>query len=229
MSVVVLSCGRTGTNVALEILSGHPELKASSVVENKTLVKPIKEYPKNYLTKCDTIYFNSNQLDGLMSKNPEMRIIWTIRDPRDIMLSKIFRGQPNSEGRGNWTSADGTPDAAKESMEDMKTKLERLMSKWGHKVMLIKMEDMISNTEETAKSMCKFLGLEYSESMINFPTRMRNSHKNKRYGNKIHQSQVSLWSRVDDIYDGFFTKQEYDVENEFGKLTDLIEFFDYEL
>lgn len=228
MGVVILSCGRTGTNVALEILRGNSYLKASNVVEDKQLVKPPRKHLDNYLTKCDTIYFNVEGIVTLLNKNPKMKIVWTIRDPRDIILSKIFRGQPNTEGRGSWVSADGTPESAIASIRDMYKKYSSLKSKFPHRIILVKMEDLIGKTEDETKRMCEFLGLEFEEDMLNFPGRMRNPHKVKRYGNKISQGQISLWKNVKEIYSGFFNKQKYEIEKYFEDVSDLISIFDYD-
>lgn len=229
MSVVVLSCGRTGTNVCLEILRGNPALIASSEPENKKLVKPVRKYPDNYLTKCDTIYFNNVEMNKLLTENPNMKVIWTVRDPRDIVLSKIYRGQPNTEGRGNWTSADGTPETAVADMRTMITKYENILNNFSDRIMLAKMEDMIGNTEATAKAMCEFLGIDYHENMTSFPNRMRNKHKTARYGNKIHKNQISLWEDVDNVYEGFFAKQNYDIKDTFNGIKDIIEYFNYDV
>jgi len=229
MSVVVLSCGRTGTNVALEILRSAPQLSASSKPENKELVQPVKKYKENYLTKCDTIYFNNELINYLLTKNPHMKVIWTVRDPRDIILSKIFRGQPNTEGRGNWTSADGTPEAAISDIRAMVMKYENIVNNFPDRIMLVKLEDMISETEDIAKKMCKFIGIEYDEGMLAFPSRMRNSHKTKRYGNKVDKTQVSLWSKVNEIYGGFFSNQKYDINETFKDIEDIIKYFNYDV
>jgi hypothetical protein len=229
MSVVVMSCGRTGTNVALEILRGNKQLNASLEPENKTLVKPIKKYPKNYLTKCDTIYFNTNQFTKLMEINPDMKIIWTIRDPRDIVLSKIFRGQPNTEGRKEWTSADGTPETSVADIRAMIKKYKHAIENYGDRVMLVKLENMILNTEEVAMEMSNFLDIEYSEKMLDFPNRMRNNHKVRRYGREKHSSQVGLWKNYKEIYDGFFNKQKYDIGDTFEEIIGFIELFGYEV
>jgi hypothetical protein len=229
MSVVVISCGRTGTNVALEILRGNPSLNASLEPENKKLVKPVVKYPKNYLTKCDTIYFDVDQFTKLMDTNPDMKIIWTIRDPRDIVLSKIYRGQPFTDGRGNWTSADGTPETSVADIRAMIKKYNHALENYGDRIILIKLEDMIENTETVAKTMCDFIGVEYNDKMLDFPMRMRNKHKVKRYGRKIQTSQVGLWKNYNEIYDGFFAKQKYDISDTFGEITDIVEFFNYDL
>lgn len=229
MSVIVLSCGRTGTNVALEILRGNPALCASSEVENKKLVEPVRIYPENYLTKCDTIYFDNIKINKLLTENPDMKVIWTIRDPRDVVLSKIYRGQPNTEGRGNWTSADGTPKSSVLDIRAMITKYENILNNFSDRIMLVKMEDMIDNTEGLAKKMCNFIGINYHGNMTSFPKRMRNRHKVIRYGDKIHKNQISLWQDVDNVYDGFFTKQKYNIKDTFSEIKDIIEYFNYDV
>ena len=80
--------------MVLEILGLSDELIASETIENKKLCKKPLVYSPNYLTKCDTHYCTLNGLISVLEANPNMKVVWTIRDPRDLILSKIFRSQP---------------------------------------------------------------------------------------------------------------------------------------
>ena len=225
MSAVVLSCGRTGTTVALEILRGSDYLSASKEIEDKQLFQRNIEYPDNYLTKMDTTYIDKSDLTRLLKQNPNMKIIWTIRDPRDVVMSKIHRGQLNTEGRGNWISSDGTPEGARTSLRKMMGIYKHGINKFPTKIKLIRMEDMLHDTKATAQSICDFLNIDFEEAMCDFPRRMRVPHKRKRYGDKIDPSQISLWKNLNHAYDGFFKK--YKAQDLFGGIDDIIDFFGY--
>ena len=232
MSVIVISCGRTGTNVCLSILSGNSNLKADPVVENKNLFKFIQKYPNNYLAKADIHYMsNVKKLDDLMKINPNMKMIWTIRDPRDVILSKIRRGQPKNMGGDNLVntlSSDATPRTAIQSVNNMFEKYTYCKANYPNRTFLVKMEDMLLDTETTAKQMCEFIDVPFEEKMVDFPQKMENKYKVKRYGRKIHKNQVGLWKNWETIYGGFFVKGKYEMNKHFKELNRLIKYFHYE-
>ena len=81
MSILILSCGRTGTNILLETLRGSSVLRATPIAEDKNVVRRGQISYKNYLSKCDTAYVDDlNQVKSLMDNNPDLLILWTIRD-----------------------------------------------------------------------------------------------------------------------------------------------------
>jgi len=228
MSVVVLSCGRTGTNVALEILRGCKSLNATKIPEDKELFKRDTIYPNNYLTKMDTCYIEYKDLRKLLSTNADMDVIWTIRDPRDMFMSKIRRGQPVSEGGDCQRVADdATIEGCVKDVEHMIDIYHKTIEEFPEYIKLIKMEDMILETKKTAKEMCDFLQIDFHDDMVNFPSRMRNSFKLKRYKG-IDKSQVGLWRDWENVYDGWFVKRGYDMESLFKEIKPIIEYFNYE-
>ena len=106
MSTIILSCGRTGTNMLLEILAGSEKIDShiSPLIE-RNIFRVLPLLPPNYLTKSDTHYIeNLWTVSDMMLKNSDLKILWPIRDLRDCALSKIFRGRP--KGLGNDQPAD---------------------------------------------------------------------------------------------------------------------------
>ena len=89
-AVAVIGCGRSGTNMVLEILSGHSALCPTSPdPEDKRFFVRGRRFPPGYLSKCDTDYGSTESLIALLRLNSRLKIVWTIRDPRDICLSKL--------------------------------------------------------------------------------------------------------------------------------------------
>jgi hypothetical protein len=74
MSVAVLGCGRSGSNITTEMLRGSPDLRASKGEEDKKLMKRHEKYPPQYLAKCDTHYFNSDDIVATAQRNPKMYV-----------------------------------------------------------------------------------------------------------------------------------------------------------
>ena len=229
MSVAVVGCGRSGTNLVLEILSGNSKLKPSKEPENKVLFKTDDVYKDEYLTKCDTVYFNANQFKNTLIKNPTMKVIWTIRDPRDMILSKIKRGQKKSKGGdgAEKIASDATPKGCIEDLDLMFNLYKFALSKFKDRVMLVQMEDVISNLVLETGRMCLFLKLPFEKEMLDFMPRMRNKDKVKRYKD-LDKSQIGLWKDWKNVYDGFFTENDYPIEKMFKDVNHLVRYFGYE-
>jgi hypothetical protein len=228
MSVVVIGCGRSGTNVTLEILRGSSELDASVEPENKTLCDG-SLYPSSYLTKCDTWYFKPNELEETMIKNPDMKVIWSMRDPRDMVLSKIAHGRPSSLGGdgSDRVSDDATPDGCKTDILHMHICYRYITTRFPSRVLLVRMEDVLSDIEKETNKMCEFIGIQYNQDMCDFPSRMRNENKRKRYS-KLDKSQIAIWKEWKTAYSGFFSENDYNIETLFEYFQPLVEEFGYE-
>jgi len=227
MSVGVIGCGRSGTNMVLEILRGNPFFNASKEPENKSLFRHHQIYPNDYLTKCDTAYFSIPEFNTTLDYNYKMQIIWTIRDPRDMILSKIRRGQPKSTGgdcRG--TASDASPAGCLEDMAHMFNCYKNAIEKYKDRVLLIKMEDVIIDIENKTSEMCKFLNVTYHPEMCNFVERIRVIEKRNRY-NKLDKGQIGLWKNWKSIYNNFFSENNYPVEDMFREAQYLTDYFGY--
>ena len=204
MSIIVVGPGRSGTNMALEILRCSPSLEASSPAENKALFK-MTNIPENYLTKCDTCYTCPEEVVSLLRSDENVKLVWCIRDPRDMILSKMYRGRPREEGGDcNGLADDATLEGAVEDMNHAKSILDKLLiEEFMDRIFYLHMESVITRTQKTINMLCSFLKIEYSPSMLEFYKTMRHPDKKARY-NKIDTSQVKLWERVNEVYDGYF-------------------------
>ena len=212
--------------MALEILAGHPFFAPSVPEENKRLCKDNVVYGITYLTKCDTAYMNYEQLRKTLLINPKMKVIWTIRNPKDMAMSKIYRGQPVSEGGDcKILSDDATFDGCIEDIEKMFNLYKCVIADFRRRVLLVKMEDIINNIVNETEKMCVFLGVSYHEDMINFIGRMRNANK-QRYST-IDKNEIDKYKNWKTAYDGFFVKKDYDMDSFFSRLEVYIKYFNY--
>jgi len=229
MNILILSCGRTGTNILLEALRGSSGLIATEPAEHKQLFRTSPLLPNNYLSKCDTCYIdNLYQVKEVMDKNKDLKILWTIRDLRDCALSKIYRGQP-----GNDTmvlSDDATFKGCLHDIEKMNKIHDFIETFYPDRIMLVKMEEMLSDFEKTLKDVCDFCKVPYEDEMKNFVSRYRGSVKNtkgKRYKN-LDKGQLSIHKRKYEIYDGFYKNHKIDLDLLFEKLGKYLKKFNYE-
>lgn len=232
MSVIILSCGRSGGSMITEILASSSYLDPDIDIDNRELFKHNK-YPKDYLVKGpDTIHYRYEQLKDLMKTDLDMKIIWPVRHPYDMALSKIRRGQGQSLGgdkESEGLSADATPDGAIKNIYKMLDTYKKLISDFSDRVYLIKMEDIILNFQTSITELCEWIEIPYDEDMINFYKRMRNKYKKGRY-NKLDISQINIWKKYPDIYNGFF-KNHNNINLQYicEKLNKIARYFDYEL
>lgn len=230
MSTIILSCGRTGTNMLLEILAGSELINSeiSPYIEQKIFYERPK-LPSNYLTKSDTHYINTENIlwqkivNQMMVKNPDLKILWTIRDLRDCALSKLYRGRDQGSGPAD----DATFNGCIKDIHKMLTIYKFFIKQYPSRIKLVKMEDVIINFKETIEGVCNFIGIPYEEEkMKDFTGRYRTKEK-QRY-KTIDKSQVELYKRVDEIYDGYFKTADINLDLLFEKLKIYLEVFEYE-
>lgn len=191
MSVAVVSSGRSGTNLVLTILETHKGFTPTEPPEDKFLfMRENTIYPSNFLTKSDTTYCRSYiQFKNLMSINTNMKIVWTIRDPRDMALSKINRGWDRQ-------SDDATFSGCLADMYHMLDLYQRAIRDFPDRIYLIKMEDILLDTTKTIKKLCDWVDILYDPEMNHFYRNIRHQGKKKRY-NKIDKSQVEMWKNIE--------------------------------
>jgi len=223
----ITSCGRSGTNLVTEILSGNSYFTPTIRIQDRSFFKRKIKYSKGYLTKCEIIHYELNDFKETMNINQNLKIIWTIRDPRDMILSKIRRGQSiENGGEKKGIAFDATPDGSVQNIVLAYNYYRYIKKKFGKRILLVKMEDIILNIEKESKRICNFLNISYNENMLNFMIRMRNVHKRQRY-TTLDKGQLELWKKWETIYDGFFTKNQFNIEELFNRVKPIVKYFKY--
>jgi len=226
MSVLIIGCGRSGTNLLLDILSGSPSLDRTSFVEDKEFFRLTKQVAPRYLSKCDTAYIrNASDISRAFHNNNHLRIIFAIRDPRDMVLSKLKRGQAGEDG--NMTTADdATPAGCIEDLLHMAYLYDSIAKFFPERFALVKMEDVVLHAEDNIRVLSNKLGITYDAHMLDFGDRVRNKYKKERYDGKIATDQIELWKRWEDIYGGYFCGSTI-IPELFKQVEPLLEKFNY--
>ena len=227
LQIIILSAGRSGTNLVLECVSGHSLLTPTEFPEDKHLFLRNIKYPNYYLTKCDTVYIPSCEyFHNFMQKNKYANILWTLRHPYDWCLSKLYRGRVGNNGRVK-PADDAHYDGLMLDMKCMYEYLKTAELNYPFRILRVKMEDIILDIEKECKRICKFLCIPYQEEMSRPWERMRHIGKRERYGNKLDTSQIALYKNIETIYDGYFSNKLDLVEKVFEQMNPLVKELGY--
>ena len=227
-AVVVCGCGRSGTNVMLEVLRGNPVFSATEPEEDKVVFSPSRMIQEGYLSKCDTVYFDASMVMAKMRDNPHLRLIWMVRDPRDMIMSKMRRGVPESLGGDcKGYASDSTASGAIDDIQDSLKKVSYLRPNWTGRIKVVRMEDILENPEKEARAICEWLEVDFCEDMPQYWTRMRNKHKAKRY-NKNDKGQIALWKKWKEYENGWFIDKMDTLISAFDKVAPIANYLGYE-
>lgn len=224
MGCMILSNGRSGTNLLLSMLANHKFFDiVSPYPEDKNCwFDPNIRNSITRLAKSDTHYIlNFYYLEQYLKNNSHMKIIWTIRDPRDQAMSKIRRGY----GRDSY---DASFEGCIADMFHMFRLFLQLKKYYPEKVKVVKMEDLIMNPSDTLKDICKFLKINYTDDLLDIRKNMAKKNLLDRY-NGLDKSQVSLYKDWQNVYCGFLKNIDFNMEDLFIYLKPIIEYFEYEV
>ena len=112
MKVLVTGCGRGGTNLGIELVRSLEHFNTTEQIEDRQFFNrgPL---PDLYATKLATENdgYTTANIDKMMKENKDLHIVFMIRHPVDVCLSKLLRGRPRSQGGDSTieqTAADGT-------------------------------------------------------------------------------------------------------------------------
>lgn len=228
--LVILSSGRSGTNILLECFTKNSYYIPTTYPEDKELTKRNIEYPQKYLCKADTHYIsNYQEFFDFMVKNQHCEILWSVRHPYDWCLSKLYRGRP-TKSRGYKIADDATVDGCVEDLTKMYNIYKQAIIDFPLRILVVKMEDLLTDIEKEVKKICNWLGIIYEKEMSTPHLRMRHKGKKERY-KTIDKSQIGLYKDIDTIYDGYFSKRKKTVDKLFNSeiVQTLIKEFKYEI
>ena len=174
MQVLVLSAGRSGTNLLLECMTGHSYfIPTDHPVDYFIFTRDIYgnmrgngglEYPDKFLTKCDIVNIPSYQhFHTFMQINKEAYLLWTIRHPYDWALSKMYSGRKR---KGNKGSADSSVEGCKFNLDVMFQYLNIAETYYPDRILRIKMEDVILNLDSSRINLYKNINTAYGGYFI---------------------------------------------------------------
>lgn len=229
--VLISGAGRSGTNWLTEIVRASDEFKFTEAVEDRNLFN-YESLPGQYGTKLATENkgFNWKNMDKMMDKNKTLKVLFSVRHPVDLCMAKIKRGQPSSQGGdgSNKLAPDATVNGSIKAAKKMYKLSKKLKEKYPDRVMFVKLEDLIENTENEVKKIARFLGTGINDKMLNAQAFNRNTHHQKRYGGEIDKSQRNLFKRWNSVYNEFFKDKKDDLTKICNETKHIVEWMNYE-
>lgn len=198
--IIIVGCGHSGTSITLAILGAHSKIHAipyeswflhdkvdtNKFIENFNIVsiangkeRWVEKTPKN-------IYY----LDKVIKSYPNIKILYIIRDGRDVAVSIKNRFGDIERGIQRW-------------VKDNSFGLQYINHK---NLYAFKYEDLVDNFEQTMKKIFMFIGEEYEDDIKNY-------HKKtiKYYSNDLtkppsgfgkHHEQFRNWQINQPLFDG---------------------------
>lgn len=204
MKVLIAGAGRGGTNWATEIVRASGQFNFTEPVEDRGFFEK-DLLPDKYGTKLATENwgFTLQNLRAALERHPDLHIVWVIRHPYDLALSKIYRGLPKSQG--GYTTEEKHADTPQSAVDAVRYMAYLYDSVRHHdRVTRIYMEDMIMSIESVVEQLCAFLNIDEVDEMYDAQRNVRSPYHQASYGGEVDKSQVRMHENWQRIYDGYF-------------------------
>lgn len=234
MKLLVTGPGHSGGNWVTEIARATGKFNFTEEVEDRTFFFT-PHLPDSYATKLatDNLGFYWENIYKMMACNEDLYIIFTTRHPIDNCLSKIARGVPKegNEPVPNLLvySWEATLNGAIKSIEIAYSLYSILEKVFPERVLRVRLEDLIKGTEGATLQVCKFLDVPYKEEYCEAYKNTRNTWQKIRYQGKKDVSQVNMYKRLGEIYDGMFVGEQKMVDFFKTHLNHIILSWEYDI
>jgi len=206
MRVLISGTGRGGTNLLTELSRKITTISFTDEVEDRNLFLHAN-LPADYGTKLtvDHPTFTLQRALTHLEKYEDLHILFAVRHPIDNCLSKILRGRPASQGGDKVTeniSADATLPASIQAIRDLYEYIEVLQTEYPQRVCVVRMEDVIQETQKIVDELGEFLNIE-PLPFEGFQSTNRNQYQKSRYGDALIP-QTSLYKDLKNNFGGFY-------------------------
>ncbi len=208
MQVVITGCGRSGTNLLLEMVRASEVYDFTETVEDRGFFSR-GILPDSYGSKI-AIEWDAMTIASMMEvieDNKRLKVLFSFRHPYDVILSKVYRGRPKSMGGDNdteETAKDGTVEVAAEYVNKSWAIYHALATKYPTRVKPVRMEDILTNTFNTVRYAASFLCIATNENMRSPWKHNRNAYQNSRYHHAPDRREINKWKNLNKSYDGYF-------------------------
>ncbi len=227
---LVTGTGQGGTNLLVEYVRVTNLFEFTDHVEDRRFFFH-KELPEGYGTKLavENPGYTEDNFVAMMRRYPAMVVMFALRHPVDCCLSKVFRGQLKSRG-GDCDVEDpgANVEIAIARYRAMLHVLATSQDQFKDRTFSFRMEDIIEHPRQTAQKICAALGTASDDEFAGAYKNNRNLKQNSRY-TKLDNSQIALWKRAGEVYDGFFADKPELVDIIFESMTPVAKQLGYEV
>ena len=206
MRILVSGAGRSGTNLATDVARGLGVVRFTKQIEDRKLFDH-EVLPENYGTKLATEQsgFSLEKLRALMKKHLDLHVIFSIRHPVDTCMSKIVRGHAGGK------SPDRTIEGSIAAMRHFYMVYMAMLEEFGDRTYGMKMESLLLDPQKEIDAIANFLNTETTKTALEFYRHNRNRFHRARYGDRIDSTQIDIYKRWEEAYDGFFLQRKRDI------------------
>ena len=130
---------------------------------------------------------------------PETKVLFALRDPRDIVVSCFLRFLPINSVSVNYQTMSGTIESVTTEIRTW-IQLKRMIP---NEFFEIRYEDMVAELKQTSEGLVDFLELEWSDEILNYresKKEMVNSPTYEDVAKPVYKSSVGRWQN----YQSFF-------------------------
>lgn len=207
--ILVTGAGRSGTTLTTAHLRAHPDITVYEGKEDRKLFKRHLSFPyaKHWATKLTVEWFKLDTFRKWYDTREDFKVVYCVRHPKDVVLSKIRRGHPAKYG-GDRSDNKFAKDA---TFSGCLCSLSRTQELWEiaceideKRIFPVKLEELITKQKDVCEDICSFLGVAFKGEMLDGPKNLHDKWKQKRYGDSLANSQVNLHTNWKEVYDGFF-------------------------
>ena len=188
----IFGCQRSGTTLLLSILSAHPNIVGTDETEfaSPYPFPSAQRLAFHRLTgkyACFKMLEHSNKLDFLTTFYPNAKVLWPIRNPYSTLSSMLNL----TNAKGSWINRCAKlelkrirpffPEVfANLQISDLsaiekaslywacKNQYPALLQAQGFPVLVFQYENLLEDQKNTLTSIVKFLGLDWSDDLLNF-------------------------------------------------------------
>lgn len=213
--LLVTGCGHSGSNLLTDIVRAANYYNFTPHVEDRDFcdgVLPL--YIRNYATKLcldNPQVFPMVKFHILMDKCPNLKVLVAIRHPVDTTLSWMYRERPIEMGGDSTEIAPEDVDLGPELkvarwQAEIFPNIMSVLNEYGrdNRSIGFRMEDIIRDTESTAKQVAGWLEIPYVEAMSEPWKISRHEGQLSRYRKKLNKEQIDVYKRWKTEYNGFF-------------------------
>ena len=154
----------------------------------------------NRQVACEQTPKNIFYINELLNAFPNAKFIHIVRDSRDVLLSQKNKWKRRFLGASKIPLKEAVRSYMNyhpiTSAKFWKSAVEHGCKMENHpRVLKVKYEDVLLNSEEEIKAICRFLGLNFEKKMLAVPNIGSSTEEDKDGELKIDQSKISKWKK----------------------------------